>query len=360
MDFAPQTLSIFVTVLVIIGVMGMALLVDLLKGNVEQLREVAIDLKARKDAAEQHIRILEQQVARTTAPQALAEPNSAAAPLLAQAPSVSSAVAAEPASKAERSARRKMSPAVAAVAESVAARMAAGGFKPAPDPDIAPPAPVSLPPLRANAANSAKASSARKNWSEILKSQKREPERAEEIGVNNLIPFETFRMLDSLPGGYHDYSVLQRVAASGQRFTGLAISIGMNDLDRMQVGLVTGYLRSLLEVRDFGCLTGSHEFLMVCNQVQGEAAQRRLSAVAEKLWDFQLRSIGSVQVQFSWGAKEGHDQSLNDVVAAAIDQMQETRRSRPASAAVRFAAAGMPPAVAASSVAAPVEYQQAV
>jgi hypothetical protein len=35
-------------------------------------------------------------------------------------------------------------------------------------------------------------------------------------------------------------------------------------------------------------------------------------------------------VQFSWGAKESHDESLNDVVAAAMDQMQETRRSRPA------------------------------
>jgi hypothetical protein len=110
----------------------------------------------------------------------------------------------------------------------------------------------------------------------------------------------------------------------------LAISIGMNPMDRMQVGLVTGYLRSLLEVRDFGCMTGSHEFLMVCNQVEGEVAQRRLSAVAEKLWDFQLRSMGSMPVQFSWGAKESHDESLNDVVAAAMDQMQETRRSRPA------------------------------
>jgi hypothetical protein len=203
--------------------------------------------------------------------------------------------------------------------------MASGGFRPGPDAEIVPPAPRSKPTQRPAEA----APAARKNWNELLKMHKRGGEHAEENGVNNLIPFEALRQLDSLPGGYHDYAVLQRVAASGQRFTGLAISIGMSQMDRMQVGLVTGYLRSLLEVRDFGCMTGSHEFLMVCNQVEGEVAQRRLSAVAEKLWDFQLRSMGSMPVQFSWGAKESHDESLNDVVAAAIDQMQETRRARP-------------------------------
>lgn len=323
MDFEPQTLSIFVTVLVIIVAMGTALVVDLLKGNVEQLREVAIDLRARKDAAEEKVRILQDQVsaqqknllagAPQEAPKVLEEP---AAPVL---------LPAQVAPKAEQAAR-KMSPAVAAVAETVAARMASGGFRPGPDAEIIPPAPRSKPAQRPAEA----APAARKNWNELLKMHKRADDSAEENGVNNLIPFEALRQLDSLPGGYHDYSVLQRVASSGQRFTGLAIAIGMNPMDRMQVGLVTGYLRSLLEVRDFGCMTGSHEFLMVCNQVEGEIAQRRLSAVAEKLWDFQLRSMGSMPVQFSWGAKESHDESLNDVVAAAMDQMQETRRSRPA------------------------------
>ncbi len=321
MDFEPQTLSIFVTVLVIIVAMGTALVVDLLKGNVEQLREVAIDLRARKDAAEEKVRILQDQVSAQQqkllagapeAPKVLEEP---AAPVL---------LPTQVAPKAEPAAR-KMSPAVAAVAETVAARMASGGFRPGPDAEIIPPAPRSKPAHRPAEATPA----ARKNWNELLKMHKRAGDSAEENGVNNLIPFEALRQLDNLPGGYHDYSVLQRVAASGQRFTGLAISIGMNPMDRMQVGLVTGYLRSLLEVRDFGCMTGSHEFLMVCNQVEGEVAQRRLSAVAEKLWDFQLRSMGSMPVQFSWGAKESHDESLNDVVAAAMDQMQETRRARP-------------------------------
>ena len=351
MDFDPQTLSIFVTVLVIIAAMGTALVVDLLKGNVEQLREVAIDLRARKDAAEQQVRMLQDQVATqqrkavaggTESPKVLEDPGAAATTPALLSPAVSRGASSP---KAEAPSR-KMSPAVAAVAESVAAKMAAGGFRPGPDAEIIPPTPASMPSER-----SAGAASARKNWNELLKMHKRGGEQAEENGVNNLIPFEAFRQLDSLPGGYHDYAVLQRVAASGQRFTGLAISIGMNPMDRMQVGLVTGYLRSLLEVRDFGCMTGSHEFLMVCNQVEGEIAQRRLAAVAEKLWDFQLRSMGSMPVQFSWGAKESHNESLNDVVASAIDQMQETRRARPAavSSPVVGAAAG-----------AGIEFQQAV
>jgi len=352
MDIDPRTLSIFVTVLVIIAAMGMALIVDLLKGNVEQLRETAIDLKARKDAAERHARVLERQITRGEAStnQALAVAPRAVPALLAET-ARPAADQQQRASESETLSRKEtaltttsktagkprgMSPAVAAVAESVAARMAAGGFSPPVHASAGtPPAAVSLPPLRAG--KPAEATATRKNWSEILKSQKHgqaeSAEAAAAAGVNNLIQFSTLRGADGLPAGYHDYAVLQRLAASGQAFTGLVIAIGTNALDRMQVGLVGGFLRSLLDEKDFGCLSGSHEFVLICPNLDGEGSQRRLASVAEKLWDFQLRSMGSIDVQFAWGGKEARNENLNEAVAAAIDQMQETRRSRPVSAA---------------------------
>jgi hypothetical protein len=352
MDIDPRTLSIFVTVLVIIAAMGMALIVDLLKGNVEQLRETAIDLKARKDAAERHARVLERQITRSeaTTSQALTAAPRPVPALLAE--TARSAADAQPkANESEVQSRKEsalthskaaakqrgMSPAVAAVAESVAARMAAGGFSPtnaAAAAAGAPPAAVSLPPLRAGQQPSAAATAARKNWSEILRSQKHgQADSAEGAAVNNLIQFSTLRGADGLPAGYHEYAVLQRLAASGQAFTGLVIAIGTNALDRMQVGLVGGFLRSLLEEKDFGCLSGAHEFVLICPNLDGEGAQRRLASVAEKLWDFQLRSMGSIDVQFAWGGKEARNDSLNEAVAAATEQMQETRRSRPHSVA---------------------------
>ncbi len=335
MDLAPQNLSLIITVLVIIGALGLALIVDLLQGNVQQLREVAIDLQAQKEAAERQVQNLERHTAALQqqqlpgpvaagpeppkqTPQPIAEASN-------QQPQQQQQEEAKRIDRTETAAvRRAMSPAVAAVAESVAVRMAANGFKPAATAPAVPAAPVSLPPLRAGSS-----AETRKNWSEILNAHKHGRTYAEESGVNNLIPFDKIRNQEGLPAGYHDYSVLQRIAGCGQMFTGLAISIGTNPLDRQQVGLVGGFLRSLLGASDFGCLSGNHEFVMVCPGIEGEAAQRRLAGVAEKLWDFQLRSMGSIHVQFSWGGKEGRNASLNEAVAAAVDQMQETRRSRP-------------------------------
>ena len=138
--------------------MGVALIVDLLKGNNEQLRELAIELKAKKDSAEKHLQVLEvhttallRQPARVsasaTAPagHSLLSERPAGGQNTASRPTIvpnraSSAFAAETAtataepgfhsavrkSRDESQPKREMSPAVAAVAQSVAARMAAG------------------------------------------------------------------------------------------------------------------------------------------------------------------------------------------------------------------------------------------
>ena len=106
------------------------------------------------------------------------------------------------------------------------------------------------------------------------------------------------------------------------------VSIGLNQVDSGQLSEVSTFIQTLLEPEDFGCQSGSDEYVLVC-LADGQAAQHRLSAIAEKLWDFQLRSMGQLNVQFAWGGMEARPtDKLNDVVASAIDQMTETRRAR--------------------------------
>jgi hypothetical protein len=133
-----------------------------------------------------------------------------------------------------------------------------------------------------------------------------------------------------LPAGLFDYNLLQKQASEGKTFNGLVVSIGMNAMDRQNVGIVHGFLGSLMDATDFACWSDTDQFLLVCSDLSGDAAQRRLARITEKLWDFQLRSMGSLNIQFAWGGKEGRGgaERLNDVVAAAIEQMHETRDAR--------------------------------
>ena len=384
MDFGPQTLSIFVTLFLILAAMGIALIVDLLKGNNEQLRELAIELKAKKDAAEKHLQVLEVHttallrqptlLAASAAGQSLLSENAAAgggsqkaAPRPTIVPNRSAAPATEEAGfhaaarkgRDESQPKREMSPAVAAVAQSVAARMAAGKMNPvaaavtanvdpvAPQPDIVVPVPTFAAPAAAGLTPEIVSvevktgifqapSDARKDWSRILTSRKREalaPATAAPATDDNLIQFEPIRVpeveeIRVLPAGFHDYSILRKAAASGASLQGMVVSIGLNQVDSGQLSEVSTFIRTLLEPEDFGCQSGSDEYVLVC-LADGQAAQHRLSAIAEKLWDFQLRSMGQLNVQFAWGGMEARPtDKLNDVVASAIDQMTETRRAR--------------------------------
>jgi hypothetical protein len=395
MDLGPQTISVFVTLFLILAAMGVALIVDLLKGNNEQLRELAIELKAKKDAAERHLESLEVHTAALLQRPVLAAGAAAVSkPLLSEAeamprPSIvpnNRPTAAASAKAADRPAdaganpeagfhaaarkgreasaqqpKREMSPAVAAVAQSVEARMAAGKMNPAAAavaatvveepvlPEVQPsvvaaPAAAAVVaggmtpeiiPVAVNTGVFQTSAEARKDWSRILTNRKHEepPPAAVSEEQDNLIRFEApgrvpvVEESKSLPVGFHD-SVLRKAAASGMSLQGMVVSIGLNQLDGSQMSEVSRFVQSLLEAGDFGCQSGSDEFVLVCPG-DGPASQRRLSGIAERLWDFQLRSMGQLNVQFAWGGMEARaTDRLNDAVASAIDQMTETRRAR--------------------------------
>jgi hypothetical protein len=128
-------------------------------------------------------------------------------------------------------------------------------------------------------------------------------------------------------------AAFEELLDSSQHFTGLVVSIGINDVDsRMwrSQGLmksVGGCIAGLLHEKDVFCRTAYDEFVLVCRGELGASSQRRLNHISERLWDYQLRGIGTCSILFSWGGVEVQDQPLAEAVASAVDRMRQTKRA---------------------------------
>jgi hypothetical protein len=138
---------------------------------------------------------------------------------------------------------------------------------------------------------------------------------------------------ENQPSGMIQPPVLEKWLESEQRFTGLVVSIGINNSDssvwhsRGLMQSVGSYIAGLLRARDYSCRTGYDEFVMVCPGEQGAQSQRRLNHISERLWDYQLRGIGACSILFSWGGVQVQDQPLAEAIASATERMRETKRS---------------------------------
>jgi len=124
--------------------------------------------------------------------------------------------------------------------------------------------------------------------------------------------------------------VLSKLVQSHQPVSGLVVSIGVNasrKSENMPEG-VTKLVESLIGPDDFAAQSGEDEFLLIYPREHGASAQRRLSQIAQQLWDFQLRSLGSFQILFSWGGVEVRSESIEEAFASASERMQETKRGR--------------------------------
>ncbi len=137
-----------------------------------------------------------------------------------------------------------------------------------------------------------------------------------------------------VPAGMHDQSFLARLLEINKPFTGLVVSIGVNENDGSTprsedlMRSATSHIAGLLGETDFGCQTGTDEFILICSGEQGAEAQRRLSSISERLWDFQLRGLGSFSILFSWGGVDVQSEPLSDAVNSATERMYQTKRSR--------------------------------
>jgi hypothetical protein len=126
---------------------------------------------------------------------------------------------------------------------------------------------------------------------------------------------------------------LEELLASKEPFTGLVISIGVNESDSSMwhsKGLmqsVGNHIAGLLNEHDFSCRTSYDEFVMVCRGEKGAPLQRRLNRIAERLWDYQLRGLGACSILFSWNSVQVQDRPLAEAIATATERMRETKRS---------------------------------
>lgn len=167
-------------------------------------------------------------------------------------------------------------------------------------------------------------------------------EPAVEVTVEAAIPKPEPPVMSAnpLPPGMHDHSVLARHMATPGPFSGVVVSIGINDYATQleQAGpeamaslmvsvesMIAGLLRAGV---DFGCRSGDDEFLLIYPNEKGAEAQRRLAAISERLWNFQLRASSNTAVLFCWGAVEVQGESLADSVASASERMHQTKRNR--------------------------------
>lgn len=148
----------------------------------------------------------------------------------------------------------------------------------------------------------------------------------------------------AVPGGIHRPEVLNELLRSEATFQGVTLSISVVDHLRLvaehgkePVEQVMGALEGLVQNSgsraDLVCRISEDEFIVVCPGATGAAARSRVQQLSESLWDFQLRSLVSFPILFSWGASEsglmpGMPRVLADSIDRAREQMLETRRSR--------------------------------
>ncbi len=170
-----------------------------------------------------------------------------------------------------------------------------------------------------------------------------EPSVAPEVQEPETAPEAEEPGVLALPSGMNDRATLDFLKRDTALFTGLIVSIGINDYARLQetsgrpaaedlAKSVSQLVKSLITAPNgsefFGCRASDDEFILVFANENGSVAQRRLNALSERLWDFQLRSLGNFSVMFSWGATEANSETFADAVEAASERMRETRHNR--------------------------------
>lgn len=133
----------------------------------------------------------------------------------------------------------------------------------------------------------------------------------------------------SIPTGMCDRAALQPLLEADLPFTGLVVLVGIANSRTPRVEHpAEPFIEELLGPADYACRNGDDEFLIVCTGLRGAEAQRRLNAISERLWNFQLRGQGSFSVLFSWGGIGVENQPLSEAIASATERMQQTKRSR--------------------------------
>jgi len=133
------------------------------------------------------------------------------------------------------------------------------------------------------------------------------------------------------PRGMMNQADWQQAIASERAFTGVAVSISVNDLDGSMwhspalMRSVSQDIAGLLGERGFGCRTAYDEFLIACPQEQD--LPQRLKQITMRLWECQLRGQRAGSIRIAWGGVEARNQPLSETLAAAADRMRQSQRA---------------------------------
>jgi GGDEF domain-containing protein len=144
----------------------------------------------------------------------------------------------------------------------------------------------------------------------------------------------------TVPGGFHESVTLARLLEEEDPYRGMAFALSIVDYVRLMaehgkpameqtMAAVTRLVMAMTREQDFACRISEDEFILLFPHETGAAAKRRILMISERIWDFQLRALGTMSVIFGWGAGESDaNQTLSQTVDAAREQMIETRRNR--------------------------------
>jgi hypothetical protein len=346
MEPGTYQLQVFISLIVILAAACVALICDYLKGNNEKLRELNIELKVRREEEQRRMQMLAPQLAAgvTEAPVVRVIAENAAKQW--EDNRVTKAEAAPPrawvgskeaprretvrkdAMKTEPPRERKRSAAPEALAVMEQGAKLAGPRRSAP-----------LRPAQTVAAAAASAPQG-PGWNSLLERSRGSRPAAPlekpvaETHVNESLLEAVMavtaksRDASALPAGFQPEQVLRRLVDSRQVVSGLVVSVGVHSAENARPGEVTGLLRSLLGPEDFAASSGENEFVLIFPSQQGAAAHRRLSRIAEQLWDFQLRSMGANSTLFSWGGVEVRGETIGEAMSSASERMLESQRGR--------------------------------
>jgi len=343
MELGQYQLQIFVSLVVILGAAFVALICDFLKGNNEQLRELTVELKVRREEEQRRLQTLTPQTIAAGAAPAMREERAPekkietrAARTMAAPKEPKRTIAPEALAAMERGAQLARAPRPRAASAAAGAEAHRAERRPAETRQEAPPAvvetvqqaPAVVETVQKPVSPVKTAAASKKDWNALLSRRAKKSETVIEIRAE--AP-EASKDSAPVPAGFHDGFILSKLVQKRQPVSGLVVSIGVSvprDASGSAPEAVKQMIQSLIGAGDFACQSGDEEFLLIYPNEQGASAQRKLSQIAQQLWDFQLRSMGTFSILFSWGGVEVASESIDEAIASANERMQETRRSR--------------------------------
>lgn len=155
----------------------------------------------------------------------------------------------------------------------------------------------------------------------------------------NLLRMPASAPSEHLPAGMQDFAELERALRRGSAFSGAVMVVTVADHEKavqqhgedaihQVLGDVQSFVAEAAGAGAFLSRTPDHELVFAWPRERVADPQPVFHAITEKLWDYQLRTLGGVAVIFSWGFHETDGDSFSRALGAAREQMIESRRPR--------------------------------